>query len=339
MARGDNTPTAREIDAMLNQLDVRIEQLKQAFERYFIGIDRRPPLQFRRDVVREVFDAEQIYINSTAQRFKLRSIVQKFNTYKTYWNRTMRQIEEGTYHRDRSRVQRRQDRQDRARQARETDDQGAYELDLDADFLGDLQDVDLEAILEIPLEPVAPAGPTPEELKRQRLAEIQRQLGAAPEPAQPREPLSERERKLAAMQEKLQQRDTSGRVDKLLRMKQKLQQEHSEPRAIQRPSRPSSGPTAPAPSNLRTSGSHRVVQRSSVPPARPDDDAARRVYNNLIEAKRRCNEPTDNLSFDAVKRSMEKQRESLQKKRGAREVDFQVVIKDGKAYLKPETKD
>ncbi len=346
MARGDdNSPSNREIEAMLTQLDRRVEQLKQNFERYFIGVDRRPPLQMRRDVVREVFEMEQVYINSTALRFRLRSLVQKFNTYKTYWTRTMRQIEEGTYHRDRSRADRRQGRRDRMEQAR--DEQGAYELDLEADFLEGIDEVDLEEVLGDG-SASSPAGLSDDEKERrkqEKLAEIQAKLGIAGEPepvqpakpsqaakpAQPAKPMTERERKLAAMQAKLNQRDTSGRVEKLLQQKQ-----GGDERQI---SRPATGPVR-VPPGARTSGSHRVIRRDQVPRAGGGgDDEARRVYDKLLEAKRRCNEPTDNLSYDTVKRSMEKQRETLRAKRGAKDVDFQVVIKGGKAYLKPETKD
>ena len=69
-----------------------------------------------------------------------------------------------------------------------------------------------------------------------------------------------------------------------------------------------------------------------------DDDSAKRVYKNLVEAKKRCNEDTSNLSYDSVKKSMDKQRNRLRKKKGARNIDFKVVIKDGRAFLKPETK-
>ena len=46
----------------------------------------------------------------------------------------------------------------------------------------------------------------------------------------------------------------------------------------------------------------------------------------------------ETATFEAVKQSMEQQRDRLRQSHGARDVDFQVVIKDGKAYLKPETK-
>ena len=75
---------------------------------------------------------------------------------------------------------------------------------------------------------------------------------------------------------------------------------------------------------------------SAATPAR--DEQVERVYRNLMEAKRRCNEPTSNLTYEAVARSMHEQRSRLQSGQGARDVDFKVVIKDGRAFLKPEPK-
>ncbi|RDV38337.1 hypothetical protein DV096_11055 [Bradymonadaceae bacterium TMQ3] len=389
-----------EIDAMLNNLERQIDRLRVLYERYFNGVDRRPPGHQRQEVVRLSFELEHTFINNTAQKFRLRALVQRFQTFKTYWDRTLRQIEEGTYKRDRNKAERRQERR-KAREAREDD--GAYSIDLDNDFIEGLNEVDLDALLGDAISAVEasePAAIAPtqtsaassastrdeaerERIRREKLAEIQRQLGlmgdepapahsaptspaarsapaaqtsptTAPSPHAERPPSDPRSQKLAAMRRKLAQRnaedegaqassaDTEGGVrgaspEKLARMK--AMREKLASRSIQRPS---SGPihrqnASPAPpsAGTRTTGSHRVVRR----PSSSEDDSARQVYERLIEAKRRCNEPTDKLSYDAVKRSMDRQREELQRSRGARNVDFQVVIKGGKAYLKPDTKD
>ena len=79
----------------------------------------------------------------------------------------------------------------------------------------------------------------------------------------------------------------------------------------------------------------RTIERSG---GGGEDDHVRRVYRNLIEAKKRCNEATDRLTYESVARSMKKQRERLRQRHGARDVDFKVVIKDGRAFLKPEPK-
>lgn len=223
MAR-DDIPSGREIDSMLQHLEKRIETLKKRYERYFLGIDRRPPEQMRKQVVREVFELEQTFINNTAQKFKLRSLSQSFNTHKTRWNRIMRQIEEGTYKRDINRAQRRQKQREREEKREQ---QGAYELNMDDDFIEDLQEVELEEIIHQPREPL-PGGsnqPHPahhpgqaslsaaekERIKQQKLAEIQSKLGlgAAPQPgptakpAPPQQPTN-RKAKLDAIRRQLE---------------------------------------------------------------------------------------------------------------------------------------
>ena len=46
-------------------------------------------------------------ISNTALKFRFHSLIQRFTTLKTYWDRVQRQIEEGTYRRDLQRMQRR----------------------------------------------------------------------------------------------------------------------------------------------------------------------------------------------------------------------------------------
>lgn len=63
--------------------------------------------------------------------------------------------------------------------------------------------------------------------------------------------------------------------------------------------------------------------------------ATRQVYDRLIEAKQRLGEKTDHLSYEAVRESLERQAARTREKHGCREVDFTVVVKDGKTLLKP----
>ncbi len=63
--------------------------------------------------------------------------------------------------------------------------------------------------------------------------------------------------------------------------------------------------------------------------------ATRQVYERLIEAKQRLGEKTDHLSYEAVRESLERQAARTREKHGCSEVDFTVVVKDGKTLLKP----
>ena len=221
----NDAPSASEIDAKLQQLDKRIETLKRRYERYFLGIDQQPPRNMRKQVFREVMALENTYISNTAQRFQLRTLVQKFNTNKTRWNRILRQIEQGTYIRDRKRAERRKQKRRRQREEQpqaQKNQQGAIELNPDDDFIEDIQDIDFEEVFSSPKEPQRPSHPneprrpgeprrpnkpaaastsnpgTPsskprssaekERIKKQRLAEIQRKLGLSANPDQSGQP-------------------------------------------------------------------------------------------------------------------------------------------------------
>lgn len=64
-----------------------------------------------------------------------------------------------------------------------------------------------------------------------------------------------------------------------------------------------------------------------------DDEKMRRLYNVYMQAKKRTGEQT-NLSLDGLKRQLEKQIPAIKQKHGCKDVDFKVVLKNGKAMLK-----
>jgi hypothetical protein len=64
------------------------------------------------------------------------------------------------------------------------------------------------------------------------------------------------------------------------------------------------------------------------------EDKLRAIYNAYLTAKKRCNEPTQGVTFESVAASLKKQVPQIMRDYKARGVDFKVVIKDGKAILK-----
>jgi hypothetical protein len=60
----------------------------------------------------------------------------------------------------------------------------------------------------------------------------------------------------------------------------------------------------------------------------------RALYEAYVAAKKRCNEDTSKVTYEAVARSVNKQIPEIARLYKAREVEFKVVIKDGKAILK-----
>lgn len=81
----------------IDALEKKLARLKAAYEQYFMRIERREPARLRDEVDRLVLAYSNRQINNTALRFRYNALVSRYNSYKQYWTRTLRAIEEGTY--------------------------------------------------------------------------------------------------------------------------------------------------------------------------------------------------------------------------------------------------
>jgi hypothetical protein len=63
------------------------------------------------------------------------------------------------------------------------------------------------------------------------------------------------------------------------------------------------------------------------------------IYEAYVMAKKRCGEDTRSITLDSVSSTLKKQVPVLLKQHNARSVEFKVVIKDGKAVLRALPKD
>lgn len=88
-----------ELDMLLDDLETRVERLRSLYEQYFMGIEKIPPHIVQKDVDRRLYALRREQIRNTARRFKLQTIIQRYNTFQQYWMRIMREIENGTYRR------------------------------------------------------------------------------------------------------------------------------------------------------------------------------------------------------------------------------------------------
>ncbi len=90
----------------LNELIIKYEQ-------YFLGLEKRAPLQLFDEVERTSRKYQGFQIVNTMQKFRYNSTVARLNSYKQYWNRVNRLIEDGKYSRDRFKMEMHQ-KEDRA---------------------------------------------------------------------------------------------------------------------------------------------------------------------------------------------------------------------------------
>lgn len=79
----------------VDMLDAKIIQLKTRYEQYFTKVLRREPWQLREEIERIILRNSNIPITNTSLKFKLASLIAKYTTYKIYWNKMLRAIEEG----------------------------------------------------------------------------------------------------------------------------------------------------------------------------------------------------------------------------------------------------
>ncbi len=396
-----------EVEAAIDELETRLERLRSLYEQYFLGIEKIEPTVARKDVDRRIWLLRREQIRNTARRFKLQTIIQRYNTFQQYWQRICREIENGTYKRHllraeknfgpdqaltivaRKRFRNRQKaetaaadkaqdaqkqlaaelgaalddknydpleeakravdaalgRSDaggpqaaaepphneptappppgtpaRSASARPKQDSGRLELDLDDDLLGGQQapkPVRPAAAVQArapdrvasPTAPARPAGPAPT-----RPA----QAGRPPPPGRPAPAPSARP---------------------------------APPQASKSAAGPAPKPASPAPSGAKgrppppPRAAPAAPARAAPPPARPraaatprqagmSEDQVRKLHARLVDARKKTNDHR-NISVDGLKKSLEAAESKLRKRHGNRNIDFDVVIKDGKAVVKP----
>ena len=75
------------------------------YEQYFLGLEKREPLQLLAAVEKSSRTYTNVNIVNTMLKFKYNATVARLNSYKQYWNRINRLIEEGKYSRDRFKME------------------------------------------------------------------------------------------------------------------------------------------------------------------------------------------------------------------------------------------
>jgi hypothetical protein len=64
-----------------------------------------------------------------------------------------------------------------------------------------------------------------------------------------------------------------------------------------------------------------------------DDGTMMEVYQKYLEARKKCKQPTEGITLEKLKSSIEKQKRKVENKYGTKDVDVKVYIKDGAARI------
>ncbi len=85
----------KEFPKLIPILENKFENLKKAFERFFMGLERVPPLKERDELKRQIFSIVDKKGYQYHLLFRAKQLAIKFNTYNSMWERTLKRIEEG----------------------------------------------------------------------------------------------------------------------------------------------------------------------------------------------------------------------------------------------------
>jgi hypothetical protein len=334
--------TSEEIEAILNDLEVRLDRLKISYEQYFMGIEKLEPQVQRKEVTRIFNNLNKMQIRNTGLRFRYRTIVQRWNLYITRWNRVLREIENGTYERDVLRAQRnmakrgvefpaeelgikRKRRRDAAAETAAGEAGGAAEAPPEGETLtmeADLPD-EFEATVGTPVPvPAAPAAPPP----------------AAPAGSVP----------LARVAVVRPGAMTPAGGPAAVRPGAMTPMPPAVRPGAMTPVPPRPGAMTPAPPAGRPAAMTPVPPggrpAARTPGGTPAPDAriaggmtmaeVETLYRRLVHAKRLCGEPVDTLKLESLVATINKQAPKIMAEHRCRQVEFTVALKNDKPILK-----
>jgi hypothetical protein len=96
------SPLKKDIDACT----VLLDRANKAYQKYFIGMEKLPPFEIRKDLDTKVnkLKSDMNKVHQTSIRFLINGVVAKYHSFISQWDKTMKDIEEGRYHRKPKRV-------------------------------------------------------------------------------------------------------------------------------------------------------------------------------------------------------------------------------------------
>ena len=289
-------------------VEADLMELAAAYEQYFMGMERRPPTIKHNDLKRRVNALRNTFVNSTPVKFRIQNLQQRVTTFERLWERTLMEIENGTYKRDLFKARRHNEQKKRAGNGAKKSD-GLDDLHIDEDL--DLSDLDSD---DGDLDGAMAAASAAVE---------------KPRPAPSITPLVPTVAPMVPTASPAMGGRTTGSLP-----------------AITAPlgsgSKPAVTGANPA-FKPAVTGSNPALKPAG-PPSRPptpvgsegglNEQKIKAIYDAYVMAKKRCGEDTSKLSLSSVASTLRSQVPTLMKQHNAKSVEFKVVIKDGKAVLR-----
>lgn len=97
-----NTPkvNSRVIQEQLNNFEAKLAELKILYEQHFCGLIPLSPDKEHKEVTRLSRELLRSPFRNSQANFRLKNLVARFQTLSTYWERVLKQREDGSYSRD-----------------------------------------------------------------------------------------------------------------------------------------------------------------------------------------------------------------------------------------------
>jgi hypothetical protein len=89
----------------VEMLERKLGELRVLYDNYFAGLERREPLRQRDDFAKKLRELATDK-RTTQLAFRYSNLRARYATFEAHWNRIAKQIEEGTYKRDKQRAAR-----------------------------------------------------------------------------------------------------------------------------------------------------------------------------------------------------------------------------------------
>ncbi|MFT3711825.1 MAG: MXAN_5187 C-terminal domain-containing protein [Archangium sp.] len=352
---------SEEANARCVELDAELAELRAAYELYFQGIERFPPTKKHEAFKKAYAKLKGTFVRQTAAKFRIDGIGQKLMTFERLWERTLKEIENGTYKRELM----------RARRHRHDDKPKQQDADFDVDEDLDLSDLDegdgdLAAALKAAEAAVPAAKPAPAPLASPPIPAVKPATGLTPAiaPVTPSKgvvpgvaPLTPFGAKpatgiQAAFNPLAAPAVAPGAKPTITSALSGSNPALKPGTGVAPAIKPATGVQAalkpagatgsnPALKPPGATGSNPALKPSGGLPPRPaggdgglSDTKIKAIYDAYVMAKKRCGEDTRAVTYDSVATSLKKQVPELMKQHNAKSVEFKVVIKDGKAVLR-----
>ena len=92
--------TNASIEEELIDFEHKLQRLRIAYDQYFMGSERREPIQLRAELQRFITRYMSSPPRNAALKFRFNALVARFQAFRGMWGRAQREIEAGSYKRN-----------------------------------------------------------------------------------------------------------------------------------------------------------------------------------------------------------------------------------------------